>query len=179
MKSMCLAALTGALAISTWRWPLMLRRRQLVAAFIAAASTVLAWLVLAWPCWRGSCRNRVGRAGIGYGRAGIGYGRWAGYRPGYGLGYRPGYGLGAGCRCGRQPSAPATIASGGYDAYASGDASAAYASADVGTGDAYILRGTYISESDAVAYCAQQFRSYDIASRTFLAYSGERVSCPQ
>ncbi len=49
----------------------------------------------------------------------------------------------------------------------------------VSGGDTYILHGTHISESDAVAYCAQQFRSYDTESRTFLAYSGERVSCPQ
>lgn len=174
MKLMCLAALTGALAIST----------MAVAIDVASAATRVG-------VYRGGV-NRVGvarvgvgrvgigygRAGIGYGRAGLGYGRWAGYRPGYGLGYRRGYGLGAAAVAGAALGS-GYYASGGYDAYASGDASAAYASSDVGTGDAYILRGTYISESDAVAYCAQQFRSYDIASRTFVAYSGERVSCPQ
>jgi hypothetical protein len=41
------------------------------------------------------------------------------------------------------------------------------------------LHGNYISEADAVAYCAKRFRSYDIDSRTFVALSGERVSCPQ
>jgi hypothetical protein len=60
---------------------------------------------------------------------------------------------------------------GGYGAYAS-----AY---DASGGDTYILHGNYMSEADAVAYCAQRFRSYDVESRTFLAYSGERVSCPQ
>jgi hypothetical protein len=68
----------------------------------------------------------------------------------------------------------------GYGAYAS-DGYDAYASTDYGTsdGDTYLLRGVAISGSDAVAYCAQQFRSYDVDSRTYLAYSGERVSCPQ
>jgi BA14K-like protein len=166
MKSMCLAALTGALAISS----------MAVAIDVASAAT-------RYGVYRGGvnrvgvARVGVGRVGIGYGRAGVGYGRWAGYRPGYGLGYRR-YGLGAAAVAGAAVGA-GYYAGGAYDAYASGDASAAYATSDVGTGDAYILHGTYISETDAVAYCAQQFRSYDIASRTFVAYSGERVSCPQ
>jgi hypothetical protein len=56
-----------------------------------------------------------------------------------------------------------------------------YANADYDTsgGDVYIFRGNYISEADAVAYCAQLFRSYDVESRTFLAKDGRRVSCPQ
>ena len=37
MKRMCLAALTGALAISTMAVAIELHRRHLVAAFIAAA----------------------------------------------------------------------------------------------------------------------------------------------
>jgi hypothetical protein len=60
----------------------------------------------------------------------------------------------------------------GYGAYAN----PAY---DTSGGDTYIFRGNYISEADAVAYCAQVFRSYDVGSRTFLANSGQRVSCPQ
>ena len=48
MKSMCLAALTGALAISTMAVAIDVASAALVAAFIAAASTVLAWVVLAW-----------------------------------------------------------------------------------------------------------------------------------
>jgi hypothetical protein len=36
-----------------------------------------------------------------------------------------------------------------------------------------------MSEPEAVQYCAQNFRSYDIGSRTFLSYSGQRVPCPQ
>ena len=47
------------------------------------------------------------------------------------------------------------------------------------TGDSYVLRGNSISEAEAVRYCAQTFRSYDSGSRTYLAYSGQRVSCPQ
>jgi hypothetical protein len=50
---------------------------------------------------------------------------------------------------------------------------------DTSGGDVYILHGNYMSEADAVAYCAQRFRSYDVGSQTFLAHSGERVSCPQ
>jgi hypothetical protein len=165
MKSMCLAALTGALAIST----------MAVAIDVASAAT-------RYGVYRGGVNRvgvaRVGVARVGVGRVGIGYGRWAGYRRGYGYGAAAvaGAALGAGYYASGAYNAYAT---GGYDAYASGDASAAYASSDVGTGDAYILHGSYISETDAVAYCAQQFRSYDIASRTFVAYSGERVSCPQ
>ncbi|TMJ03572.1 MAG: BA14K family protein [Alphaproteobacteria bacterium] len=111
-------------------------------------------------------RVGVGRVGVGYGRAGYGWGRGAGYR---------GYGLVSAAVSG-------TAVGSGY--YASGGygASAGYnAYTDYGTsgGDTYILHGTEISGSDAAAYCAQQFRSYDAESGTFLAYSGERVSCPQ
>jgi BA14K-like protein len=60
----------------------------------------------------------------------------------------------------------------GYGAYPNG----AY---DSSGGDTYIFHGNYISEADAVAYCARVFRSYDVGSRTFLAESGQRVSCPQ
>ena len=60
----------------------------------------------------------------------------------------------------------------GYGAYAS-------AGYDATGGDTYILHGNFMSESDAVAYCARNFRSYDIESQTFMAYSGQRVSCPQ
>ena len=126
----------------------------------------------------------VGRVGIGYGRAGIGYGRYGvswwllsprighwgrrGGRHGSGGAYYGGSGY-YGSGSGYDPTRAATGGS-GYNAYAS---------ADVDPDNAYILNGAYISESDAVAYCAQRFRSYDIGSRTFLAYSGERVSCPQ
>ena len=67
-------------------------------------------------------------------------------------------------------------ASGGYAS--GGYASGAYASSAYDESGGYTLNGTYMSEADAVAYCAQTFRSYDIESRTFMAYSGERVSCP-
>ena len=107
-----------------------------------------------------------GRAGLGYGRVGVGYGRWGGWRPGLGLA--------AGAALG-------TAAYYGSGGYYGGSGYGAYASAAYDTSDsnAYLLRGSYISESDAIAYCAQTFRSYDSASQTFMSYSGQRVSCPQ
>ena len=126
MKSMCLAALTGALAIST------------MALAIDVASAATRYGVYRGGVNRvgvarvGVARVGVGRVGIGYGGAGVGYGRWAGYRPGYGLGYRR-YGLGAAAVAGAAVGAGYyaggaydAYASGGYDAYASGDANAAY-----------------------------------------------------
>jgi hypothetical protein len=113
--------------------------------------------------------------------------------PGYGAGsyYGAASYYGTGAYVGVGPIRRAYYASGGYysgngayasGAYASTDNIAydAYASADNGTGDdTYMLHGAYISGADAVRYCARTFRSYDIGSRTFLAHSGERVSCPQ
>jgi len=189
MKRLCLAALAGALAIST------------LAVAIDVASAAPRGGVYRGGVNRvsvgrlGVNRVGVGRVGIGYGRAGIGYGRAAlAYRDGWNRYYRPGLGLAAGATLG---TAAAYYGSGyydigyygsgyygdsdyygnsGYDAYASAAASAAY---DASGGDIYILHGNYVSEADAVAYCAQHFRSYDVESRTFLSYSGERVSCPQ
>jgi hypothetical protein len=110
------------------------------------------------------------------------------YRRGYYGGgyYRPGLGLAAGAALGTTAAyyGNGYYAGGGYYGN-SGYASAAYgnsgygnAAYDTSGGDTYILHGNYISEADAVAYCAQRFRSYDVASRTFLAYGGQRVSCP-
>ncbi len=82
--------------------------------------------------------------------------------------YRRGYygaGLGA--------AAAGAAAAGALGYY--GNPYGAYAMAP----DTYVLNGNYMSEADAVAYCAQRFHSYDVASRTYLSYSGERVSCPQ
>jgi BA14K-like protein len=125
------------------------------------------------------------------------YASGGGYYPAYGAGsyYGTGsyYGAGLYGTAGMERRAirRAYYANGGYyssdgayasDAYASADNGAydAYASANYGTGDdTYVLHGAYISGADAVRYCARTFRSYDIGSRTFLAYSGERVSCPQ
>jgi BA14K-like protein len=161
MKRMCLAALTGALAIST----------MAVAIDVASAAT-------RGGVYRGGVnrvgvghvgvgRVGVGRAGIGYGRAGIGYGRAAlAYRGGWNGYYGRGLGVAAGVALG-------TAAAGAYYDDSS------YASIGYTLNGAYILNGAYMSESDAVAYCAQHFRSYDVESRTFLAYSGQRESCPQ
>jgi hypothetical protein len=118
--------------------------------------------------------NRVGVGRVGVGYRGVGYGRGAlAYRGGY---YRPGLRLAAGAALGAAAAnyygGSGYYGNSGYGAYAS-------AGYDTGGGDTYILRGNYMSEADAVAYCAQRFRSYDAESQTFLAYSGERVSCPQ
>ena len=101
------------------------------------------------------------------------------YRRGYyGGGYRPGLGLAAGAAL----STAAAYDGGGYfgSGYDGNSGYGAYASDayDTSGGDAYILHGNYISEADAVAYCAQRFRSYDPESRTILRH-GQRVSCPQ
>ena len=161
MKHISIAALTGALAIST------------VAVAIDVASAAPRGGVNRVGVGRvgvnrvGINRVGVGRAGIGYGRAGIGYGRgWNGY-------YRPGLGLAAGAALGTAAAYGGTgyYGNSGYGAYAS----AAY---DTSGSDTYILNGNYLSGSDAVWDRARRFRSYDVESRTFLSYSGERVSCP-
>jgi len=36
----------------------------------------------------------------------------------------------------------------------------------------------YAAAPEAIADCARRFRSYDPASQTYLAYNGQRVSCP-
>jgi hypothetical protein len=136
----------------------------------------------------GAGRAHVSRPIAGTGRIAGNRVGWAGNRPGYGYGYGRGYGWGAAAVAGAAlgtagyygaaygaGSDPYAYASGGYyqgdDAYAAG--------ADYGGGDTYILHGATMSEPEAVQYCAQTFRSYDIGSRTFLSYSGQRVPCPQ
>ena len=166
MKRISIAALTGALAIST------------VAVAIDVASAAPRG-----GAYRGGVnRVGVGRVGVnrvGINRVGVNRGRhrvWPGWNwlwPWIGY-YRPGLGLAAGAALG-------TAAAYGGSGYYGNSGYGAYASAayDTSGGDTYILNGNYMSESDAVAYCARRFRSYDVESRTFLAYSGERVSCPQ
>jgi hypothetical protein len=93
----------------------------------------------------------IARPGVGTRPGGPG---WAN-RPGWGnggWGYRPGYGWGA-------AAVGAGIASSYYN-------------------DGYYGDESPGADADAVAYCAQRFRSYDPASRTYLANSGRRVSCP-
>ena len=188
MKRMYLAALTGALAIST----------MAVAIDVASAAT-------RGGVYRGGVNrvgvgrvgvnrvgvgrvgvNRVGvgrvgigygRAGIGYGRAGIGYGRALAYRGGLNGYYRPGLGVAAGVALG------AAAAAGRY--YGDGSYRDSYARA-LPTEPLTMTRGA-MSTSCAAPPSAKRkpshiaprrFRSYDLESRTFLAYSGERVSCP-
>jgi hypothetical protein len=107
MKRMCLAALTGALAIST------------MALAIDDASAAARGGVSRGGVSRGGVghvgvgRVGVGRAGIGYGRAGIGYGR-------AGIGYRRGLGVAAGVA--------AAGAYGAYGAYYGDSSNASYGS---------------------------------------------------
>jgi hypothetical protein len=112
MKRMCLAALTGALAIST------------MAVAIDDASAAARGGVSRGGVGRvgvghvgvgrvGVNRVGVGRAGIGYGRAGIGYGR-------AGIGYRRGLGVAAGVA--------AAGAYGAYGAYYGDSSNASYGS---------------------------------------------------
>jgi hypothetical protein len=62
-----------------------------------------------------------------------------------------------------------------------------YAYGDGYYGDGYAYGGDYddsyaavpaYSGGDDAAYCAQQYRSYDPASGTYLGYDGERHPCP-
>jgi hypothetical protein len=103
----------------------------------------------------------IARPGLGN-RPGVGGGDW-GNRPGWG--YRPAYGYGLGA---------AAIGAGfAYsNCYDEGYCGNYYNSGYEYGGDSY--EGT----SDAVAYCAQRFRSYDMTSQTYVARNGQRVSCP-
>ena len=111
--------------------------------------------------WRG---GGFGYRGVGFRGGGWGYRGGYGYRGG-GWGYRGlGYGLAAGALVG------GAIASSAY--YGGGYYGGGY------YGDDYYNNASYGATSDAVAYCAQRFRSYDPASQTYLARNGRRVSCP-
>jgi len=137
--------------------------------------------------------NRVGVNRVGVDRAGIGYGRtgWNGYGRGWGVAAGVAASTAAAGAAGAYYDDGSYSSNGyndgGYSSAAyndSGYSSAAYDDSSYAGGGyeasgGYTLHGAPMSESDAVAYCAQRFRSYDIASRTFVAYSGERVSCPQ
>jgi BA14K-like protein len=103
------------------------------------------------------------------------------YRQGYyGAGY---YGAGLGAAAAGAAVAGAAVAGAAAAGAAGyyGDPYGAYAMAPEGVAgdDTYVLNGNYMSGADAVAYCAQRFRSYDAASQTYLSRSGQRVSCPQ
>ncbi len=132
MKRISLAALTGALAISTLA----------VAIDVASAAP-------RGGVYRGGVNrvgvgrvgvnrvgvNRVGVNRVGVGRVGIGYGR-------AGIGYRPGLGLAAGAALGTAAAyygGSDYYGNGGYGAYAS----AAY---DTSGGDTYILHGNYMND---------------------------------
>ena len=101
------------------------------------------------------------RGGVGSGRYAYGYGN-QGYRYGYGgyryghRGYWPYLGLGVGALAlaSTRPYYDGGYYDGGYS------------------------YGGYGNDDSGVAYCIQQFRSYDPASRTYLGNDGYRHPCP-
>lgn len=56
-----------------------------------------------------------------------------------------------------------------YSSYAYDDAPYYYADETVGAA---------VEDDSAIAYCQQRYRSYDVASQTYLGYDGERHPCP-
>ncbi|MET7245862.1 BA14K family protein [Methylobacterium sp. EM32] len=106
---------------------------------------------------RGYAGNRGGYyrgRGYGYGAAGLGVGLGLGLAAG-GLGY--GYG--------------------GYDDgyYGGGYAPAGYGGFDEGDAPAAT---EVTSDADQVSYCTQRFRSYDLATGTYLGNDRKRHHCP-
>jgi|ERR1043166_7127271 len=136
-------------------------------SFVAIASALAATVFVADADARrgggggGGMRASAGRGGFGGNRAHVshpiarpGLGNGIGNRPPEWAnrpGYRPGYGWGA----------AAVVGAAAYSGYDNG----------------YAYYGE-TTDAEAVAYCAQRFRSYDVASRTYLAKNGQRVSCP-
>ena len=88
----------------------------------------------------------------------------AGY-PGYGGGYRPGWGYGA-AAVGAAAVAGAYYS--GYGNYGYDPYSEYY-----DDGSSYVA-----AESDPIAECARRFKTYDVASQTYVKRKGVRASCP-
>jgi hypothetical protein len=53
-----------------------------------------------------------------------------------------------------------------------------YGSGYYDDGPTYYSGGGYGGGGDAIAYCQQRFRSYDVRSQSYLGYDGLRHSCP-
>jgi hypothetical protein len=120
----------------------------------------------------------VGRPGVGRpggpgwaGRPG-GPG-WAG-RPGYGgggwAGYRPGYGWGAAAAAGAIGAAAYGAYGGYYGGYYEDPYAYSYPS--------YSYETAAAPGSDAIAECARRFKTYDMATQTYVKSKGVRASCP-
>lgn len=120
-----------------------------------------------------------GGAGWANRPGGPGWANRPGYGPGWGGGYRPGYGWGAAAAAG---AIGAGIAYSGYSNYGYSDP--AYGYYDPGYVDpGYVDPGYGYSQpvagsSDAVAECARLFKTYDVASQTYIKSKGVRASCP-
>jgi hypothetical protein len=111
---------------------------------------------------------------------GPGGGNWAGRpinRPGY-PGYRPGYGWGAAAVAGAIGAGLAygSYYGGGYGGYYEEPAySPYYAEPSYSYQQVAADPG---SDGDLIAECARRFKTYDVASQTYIKSKGVRASCP-
>lgn len=135
-----------------------------------------------------------GGAAIGGGRPGGGSGwQGGGGRPGGGAGWqgggpRPGGGWHGGGRPGGWHGGHVHRRGGGgfYPGLAAGAiiGGALAAPFAFGYSDPYYYDDDYVeapavtSDADAIAYCKQRFRSYDVRTGTYLGYDGLRHPCP-
>lgn len=55
---------------------------------------------------------------------------------------------------------------------------AAVAGGIIGLAAGSIIAGAASRSNDAVAYCQQRFKSYDVRTGTYLGYDGRRHACP-
>jgi hypothetical protein len=113
----------------------------------------------------------VGPGGGNWNRPGGG-GNWAN-RPGYNPGYRPGYGWGAAAAVGAGLAYGAAAYGSGY--YGGGSyEEPAYTYPSYG----YEAAAVPESDGDLIAECARRFKTYDMASQTYIRSKGVRASCP-
>jgi len=92
---------------------------------------------------------------------------WGGGYPGYGGGYYPGVGWGL---------AAGAAAGWAYSGYCD-----PYYNSNCNSYSYYDQQPAYGQEvvtDDAVAYCAQRFKTYDVNTQTYIAKGGVRRSCP-
>ena len=117
-------------------------------------------------------RGAGGRGAVAYRGGRPDYGRPGYGRPGYGPGYRPGY---------RPVYGGGYYGNPYYRGYGYGGAALGLATGAV-VGSAIASQPVYAAPAygggNAVAYCAQRYKSYDPGSGTFLGYDGLRHSCP-
>ena len=114
---------------------------------------------------------------------GPGGGNWAGRpinRPGY-PGYRPGYGWGAAAAAGAIGAGLAYGSyGGGYGGYYEEPAYTypSYSYEQATPSYQYEVAAQPESDGDLIAECARRFKTYDVASQTYVKSKGVRASCP-